>query len=329
MAKKKAEPQAAVEPANDPAQNPDAVVTPGEPTLADVFAPQPNVSTDNPEPEPTEPATTAVPPAEPDPNAPATDPKPAEPTPAVEPVVPAQEPAPVDVKEYERMATENAELKQLKETVLGDPKITQMVVDKLSATPQQDPAQAQKPEPVQFQMPKPPQYANMEDLNDPTSETYRWFNSTLTAVAENAKQATQTNMNQQIDQKFQKYEQQKAEVDRQQSLQSAITATQQKVGADAVEWQKFMTWANNPGKDMNDMLGVMYQIYQGGNGNSPQPQTPEPVIQPTNQPITTNNPAPTLPNYSAIGGANTEVVKTENEAFNENFFGAYKKQRKF
>lgn len=334
MAKPKAEPQTAVDPANDPAQKTDAITPPGEPTLNDIFAAPADITTDQPgtEPEPT-PA-----PAEPVTQNVTTDPKPTEPTPAepapapAEPVVepqPTPEPTPVDFTqnpEYQRMVAENAELKQLKEVVLGDPNLTQAVVDKLS-TPQQQQPKAQVQQPTEIPMPKVPEYAALEDLKDPTSETSRWFAERDRVLAENVRNTAQANMDQTINQKFQQYEQQKAEENRQQSLQSAMTATQQKVGADAAEWQKFITWANNPGKDMNDMLGVMYKIYQGANGNS-QPQQPEPVVQPTNTTVTTTPKVP-LPNYSNIPGPTTDVVKTENEQFNEGFFGAYNKQRKF
>lgn len=332
MATKKAEPQTVVEPTNDPAQNTDAITDPKEPTLNDIFQPEPNISTNQPDPAPAEPATAPDPNAEPvtknvtpDPVEP-TEPEPAPQTSAKTVVEP--EPAPVDFTqnpEYQRMVAENVELKQLKDVVLSDPTLTQSVVDKLSA-PQQQP-QAQVQQPTEIPMPKVPEYAALEDLKDPTSETSRWFAERDRVLAENVRNTTQTNIDQQMNQKFQQYEQQKAEADRQQSLQNAITTTQQKVGADAAEWQKFMTWANQPGKDMDAMLGVMYQVYQGANGNS-QPQQPEPVVQPTNQPITTIPKVP-LPNYSNIPGPNTQVVKTENEQFNEGFFGAYSKRRKF
>lgn len=321
MAKKPAEPQAAVEPANDPAKKTDAIITPGDPTLADVFAPIPDVTTNNPG--PTEPAAE---PATPPPAEPATDD-----TPPAEPAEPAPvaEPTPAtdftQNPEYQRMVAENAEMKQLKDIVMGDPQLFQSVVDKLSA--QQQPQTPAQPQVTEIPMPKPPQYLSMEDLSDPTSETSRWFTARDKVLTENVRNSTQADMDQQIDQKFQKHEQQKAETDRQQSLQNAITTTQQKVGADAVEWQKFMTWANNPGKNMNDMLGVMYQIYQGKNGDT-QPQPPEPVVQPTNTTITTNQPPP-LPNYSGIGGPNTKVVKTEQDSFNDEFQSAYDKQRKY
>ena len=217
---------------------------------------------------------------------------------------------------YQELLRAQQEADQLKKIVFENPEIFQQVIGHLQG---EQPQPTQQPKAQIFEMPKPPQYANMEDMSDPNSETSKWFQSTLQAVAENTKNATMADVDRYIEQKFQQKEQQRAEQERQRELQNAMDSVKTAVQADDAKWQNFITWANQPGKNMNDMLQAMWKIYEETTGTKSQTPTSRTVTAPHQE--KRSQAGPGLPTYSSVGGAPTGAkVMDEQEAFNEALF---------
>jgi hypothetical protein len=248
--------------------------------------------------------------------------------PVVEPEPPAAEPAVtepvVDVTqspEYQKLLAENQQMNIIRDIVLGEEDVYKMVEQKLQTKTK--PVEPQTTEPQPLQMPAPPQYANMEDLSDPNSETSKWFAQRDQVMIENAVNATTAAM----DKRFTQNEQQRAESERQTRLTESFARVKETVNLDEDAVNKAMDVWNNPNN--YDLDTTMKAMILAGHSvlNKQAPPTPPTPAQRPDVTTTKQKPPSTLPNYSDVGGTTPEPeTLTEDEYLNKDLMASLEKE---